>query len=135
MNSCASARLGVLGVAVVCAVMVETWKEMTSRRASEKAVTRSLTALRMASDLRRTIVNGAEADGSADRTNLELVRRNAIGADIRAQGIGNHDASVSLLIVLNDRDPGVHEFALLRSFRTIANVGTTRLKRLEVRTG
>src|ERR1019366_586221 len=85
-------------------------------------------ALRMASDLRCSIVNGwarvmavhearrlgAQRECSAGTLQasdcaLELARRDAVCADIRTQHFGNQDTAVGLLVVLDNRNPGASD--------------------------
>src|ERR1039457_635434 len=75
---------------------------------------------------------------------LELLRCDAIAADVRPQYFGNEHAAVGLLIVLDDRNPcpsdrqaaaieRVHQLRFLAAFRTITDVRASRLKIREVR--
>src|SRR5262245_51823190 len=72
--------------------------------------------------------------------------RDPVDAHVGGQHIGNHDRSVSLLIVFHHRDPGpahgetgavqgVHELAFPAALRLVADAGAPGLERLTVRTG
>ena len=74
----------------------------------------------------------------------KLSGRDPFRSNIRPQRFRNHYAAVGLLVILDDRNPGaaygqptavqrVHEFGLVLTLGSIANVGAPRLIRLEIR--
>src|SRR5208337_54171 len=74
----------------------------------------------------------------------KLPPRNSFRSNVSPQRLGNYHASIGLLVVLHNRNPGaahgqpaavqrMQEFRLVLAFRAIADVGPPRLVRLEIR--
>src|SRR5437588_8125385 len=75
---------------------------------------------------------------------LEAFLRKQLRHNVGPQRLGNHNAAVSLLIVLDDRHPGpadgqaasvqsVDELSLVLAFRTVADIRPPRLIRFKIR--